>query len=375
MPELDILRGCAILAVLFYHGFYWSGAGSSYRPLRLFIQSTLVGWLGVNLFFVLSGFLITGILLDTKSRPSYFGSFYRRRALRILPAYLATIGVLLFLRWINTASAALAVMFLANYDYLFSLLHLPIYRSFWSLAVEEQFYLLWPAVIAFVSRPALLAISLALVLLEPVLRWQAASHLSPEGLNHATWLIADNLALGALAAIFARSRFGTRRNGIRLGLTLCLTGLAVFAACYRLGIVHRTTAAGAALQPVPWNLCFAGALLLSLGLASSLASSLWTAPLRFLGYISYGLYLIHVLVFGLYDNYVAHRVSQSLRRLLEAPFLRFALAGGICILIAWLSRNFFEQRFLDMGRKPEPSLAETMPQAQAAAASSEMSCK
>jgi peptidoglycan/LPS O-acetylase OafA/YrhL len=372
MPELDVLRGCAILAVLLYHAFYWSGAGSSYRPLRLFIQSTVVGWLGVNLFFVLSGFLITGILLDAKGRPFYFRSFYRRRALRILPAYLATICALLFLRWINTASAALAVLFLANYDYLFSLLHLPIYRSFWSLAVEEQFYLFWPAVVAFLSRRALLTISLALVLLEPLLRWQAASYLSPEGLNHATWLIADNLALGALAAIFARSRFGTRRNGIRLGLVLCLTGLAVFVACYRLGILHRTTAAGAALQPVPWNLCFAGALLLALGLRSPLASSLWTAPLRFLGYISYGLYLIHILVFGLYDNYVAHLSNQSLRPPLEAPFLRFALAGAICILIAWLSRNFFEQRFLDMGRRPEAAPAETMLQAEPAASSSEL---
>src|SRR6184192_54282 len=84
MPELDVLRGCAILAVLLYHGLYWS-LGSSPNPLfNAVIKSTVVGWLGVNLFFVLSGFLITGILIDSKGKPSYYRRFYLRRVLRIL---------------------------------------------------------------------------------------------------------------------------------------------------------------------------------------------------------------------------------------------------------------------------------------------------
>lgn len=70
MPELDILRGCAVLAVFFYHGLFWTGATSSNHWAHLFIESTVVGWLGVNLFFVLSGFLITGVLMDAKGRPS-----------------------------------------------------------------------------------------------------------------------------------------------------------------------------------------------------------------------------------------------------------------------------------------------------------------
>src|ERR1700693_6219198 len=89
MPELDSLRGVAILLVLFFHGFdspavVWSPLS---LPARLFFTACLGGWTGVYLFFVLSGFLITGILLDSMPRPQYYRRFYIRRALRILPAF------------------------------------------------------------------------------------------------------------------------------------------------------------------------------------------------------------------------------------------------------------------------------------------------
>src|SRR5215467_16184886 len=95
MPELDSIRGIAVLLVLFFHGFgfRYGLEGLSGLP-KLFVAATLPGWIGVNLFFVLSGFLITGILLDAKSKPNYYKNFYTRRALRILPLYYA---VLLFL--------------------------------------------------------------------------------------------------------------------------------------------------------------------------------------------------------------------------------------------------------------------------------------
>ena len=98
MPELDSVRGVAILAVVFYHGFFWSNnlAGLS-GVARHFVSLTRFGWLGVHLFFVLSGFLITGILEDSKSAPRYFKRFYWRRALRILPAFYGTLLLLYFL--------------------------------------------------------------------------------------------------------------------------------------------------------------------------------------------------------------------------------------------------------------------------------------
>src|SRR5580693_4491011 len=88
MPELDTIRGIAVLGVLFLHAFSWQYAGFHFGTLaRKILVATQPGWLGVNLFFVLSGFLITGILLDSKLDPHFYRSFYTRRALRILPAY------------------------------------------------------------------------------------------------------------------------------------------------------------------------------------------------------------------------------------------------------------------------------------------------
>src|SRR6266852_2646380 len=88
MPELDTLRGLAILGVLLYHGLYWARDLSPFSPIQRRILSVAsVGQFGVNLFFVLSGFLISGLLLDSKNRPDYYLRFYLRRALRILPSY------------------------------------------------------------------------------------------------------------------------------------------------------------------------------------------------------------------------------------------------------------------------------------------------
>lgn len=90
MPELDTLRGVAVLLVLFFHAFHLSAYHATALPWANWIfAATSTGWAGVNLFFVLSGFLITGILLDTRFEPGYYRRFYTRRALRILPAYYA----------------------------------------------------------------------------------------------------------------------------------------------------------------------------------------------------------------------------------------------------------------------------------------------
>jgi peptidoglycan/LPS O-acetylase OafA/YrhL len=204
MPELDVLRGVAILMVVLFHGLYWSAATTSIPLVNFFIKATVVGWLGVNLFFVLSGFLITGILLDTKGSPSYYRQFYLRRVLRILPAYLAVIVALDLIRYLQGPQTVAALFFVANY---MSILRIPGgYGPFWSLSVEEQFYLLWPAVVSRVSVRVLTFLCLTLCVIEPLLRWlDASGHLPLGDVRTATYLIADNLALGALAAIFVRS--------------------------------------------------------------------------------------------------------------------------------------------------------------------------
>jgi peptidoglycan/LPS O-acetylase OafA/YrhL len=345
MPELDVLRGVAVLMVFLYHALYWSNAVASSRIGNLIIKASVIGWLGVNLFFVLSGFLISGILLDTKGHPSYSRRFYLRRVVRILPAYFVTIVVLLAFHSLTFGSTIVALLFLANYQIF------PVvggYGPFWSLSVEEQFYLIWPMLVARVSVRSLTLISLGLCLIEPVLRWLSASGRVPLGdIHNSTYLIADNLAMGALAAIFARSRYGSIQNGVRLGLAMILAGLAILLAGIPLGILHRTNVFGSSLQTVPWNILFTGTLLLLLAIQSPLFSGIWTAPLRFLGYISYGLYLYHVIIFfSVYDKLVEHLSNPALRVTLHQGYLRLFIAGTLAIVVSWISRRFFEGYFL-----------------------------
>jgi peptidoglycan/LPS O-acetylase OafA/YrhL len=95
MPELDTIRGLAILGVLLYHGLFWNVNLSNFpTPERIILKGMWAGRMGVDLFFVLSGFLITGILLDSRGIHDYYRRFYVRRALRILPAYLLILAIL-----------------------------------------------------------------------------------------------------------------------------------------------------------------------------------------------------------------------------------------------------------------------------------------
>lgn len=352
MPALDVLRGVAILSVLCFHELYWSGGGAREHGLALVpVKISQSGWLGVNLFFVLSGFLITGILVDSKQRDDYFHRFYWRRALRILPAYLLILAAMCVMRWISARYLACCLLFLANYWPLFH--GVGGYGPFWSLSVEEQFYLFWPLVVRKVSRRSVLWISVAICLIEPVLRWATDVYAPRFSSRENTFLIVDNLALGALAALFVRSRFGTVRLSRRVGIGVVLFGLAMAAAGYSSGIFHRTTVLGSSLQSEPWNFVFTGLLLFLLSFGEVFARPVW-APLRFLGYISYGLYLVHVMVIFLYDNEL--RRLGATHTIWGAVYPRFLIISAIAIGIAWVSRHFYEDRFLrikvERGDKP-----------------------
>jgi peptidoglycan/LPS O-acetylase OafA/YrhL len=115
MPELDTIRGVAVVGVLFLHGFAWQYGGFQFgKVATLFLRTTELGSLGVNLFFVLSGFLITGILVDTRQAPRFYARFYTRRALRILPLYYALLILLWLLHSSSGAFVGLSFIYLAN---------------------------------------------------------------------------------------------------------------------------------------------------------------------------------------------------------------------------------------------------------------------
>jgi peptidoglycan/LPS O-acetylase OafA/YrhL len=349
MPELDSLRGIAVLMVVFYHGLYWSSNTSATRGLtRLILLATQPGWLGVELFFVLSGFLITGILLDTRDRVDYFRRFYVRRALRILPAYVALIVILLAVGQIRWPFAAISLAFLANVS---GLLGVPLqYGPLWSLAVEEHFYLLWPTCVRRLSRRSVLLLAASLVVITPILRALAFATGKVDGLYGYTWFMVDGLAIGACTAVFVRDPRISRRQVALVAAATAALSVAIFAGGLRFGILTRTRLLGAAFQYTPWILLFAAVLLSLLLIGSTQKHSQWVEwpVLAFFGEISYGLYLIHLLVFSFIDS-AAKRMAVPNEWWHANPsgiLVRFGVAFGLSTLIAAASRWIYEERFL-----------------------------
>jgi peptidoglycan/LPS O-acetylase OafA/YrhL len=346
MPGLDALRGVAVLAVVFYHGLHWwlPPAISISPAAKLLSSLAAPGWLGVNLFFVLSGFLITGILLDTRTRPDYWKSFYTRRILRILPLYLVLLFVLRFYNGLSWTYLLLCLFYLANFT---NAMHLEGYGPLWSLAVEEQFYLVWPFLVRRLLPRTLAIVCLASIFISPVLRF-----LSVRGILHlgdpysATWLLTDNLAVGALIAILLRSPVATLARVRAATLAVGLLGIALLVLGLGLRIMSRATAAGAAFQSEPFLLLCAALLLLSLQYGKHPLVFRVTAPLRFFGYISYGLYLFHLLGFRIYQSLFTDMYHPLPNLNVGRVLVRFIGVLAVTTAFCFLSRRYFEEFFL-----------------------------
>jgi peptidoglycan/LPS O-acetylase OafA/YrhL len=218
LRSLDGLRGLAVLVVMLLHftTAMTPPAHSAAAAVRGVFQ---LGWIGVDLFFVLSGFLITGILADNRGSDRYFSAFYARRALRILPVYVAALVVLFHIVpavFAPQPPAAVGTelsfwLFVANFRTLpYDLAKLV--GHFWSLAIEEQFYLLWPLVVYFASRRAARGIALATIVIEPILRF-VALRMGVDGsaVYHYTPFRLDGLAMGAFIALELREESGAER--------------------------------------------------------------------------------------------------------------------------------------------------------------------
>ncbi len=166
--SLDGVRGIAVLSVLVHHTI-GTGIPAGAWPLldRFVISVAAYGYLGVDLFFVLSGFLITTLLLIARRKPHYFSNFYWKRAFRILPPFLLAIGILWATHLISNAYALLSLFFVANFALM---LHVRSDGPFWSLAVEEQFYLLWPVIVRKINIRGIRLLLVAVIGVEPVIR-------------------------------------------------------------------------------------------------------------------------------------------------------------------------------------------------------------
>jgi peptidoglycan/LPS O-acetylase OafA/YrhL len=335
LSELDGIRAIAILAVLTNHFFSNDrtepAVGALHGAGAAVYQVAAHGWLGVDLFFVLSGFLITGILLDTRTRARYFRDFWLRRALRILPLVFTVVVILtVFYRppWLYVF---MAFFFTVDIAQLFGLGDRGM-GPMWSLAVEEQFYLIWPFLVLFLRRRTLVITTLGIIIAEPIAR------VFVNGPLDLPWFRVDGLAMGALIAIFARSRSFSRPGALRA------CAVAVVAALALLAIDLRTPTALYGLRITEANLVFGVAIVAAL----AVPGTRWLAPLRsrtarFIADTSFCAYLIHV---PLLDLARFLGVGSGLANPFLAAALQAAVAIPLTFGIAALSRRYLEVPFL-----------------------------
>jgi peptidoglycan/LPS O-acetylase OafA/YrhL len=355
--ELDGLRAIAILWVLLLHFVYgWPPtppAALSRMPL-IFVGAVSHGWLGVDLFFILSGFLITGILVDARGRPKYFRNFYARRALRILPLYLICIAVMA-LAYRGKAFFGLSLLFMANFAHYFrvGIPHGP--GVFWSLAVEEHFYLLWPLLVRFLRRSSLFGLTLALVLGTPILRGYCA-YMGMDMVREIyvySFFRFDGLALGAILAMWVRSDYYNRKMAWRFAGLLAGFALLITLCGLPFGIMQAHTAASCALRSTQAQFLFAAAIIVVLAFrGSTYTAFLRSRPARVTAELSFCLYLIHLalgdgyyrVLHAMHFNDVAHFGIDG------AVFVRFLVIGTAAFGLAALSRRFVENPILQLKR-------------------------
>lgn len=352
---LDGVRGLAILAVVLSHSVWRiESTGTIQQVLKWFYS---LGWAGVDLFFVLSGFLITGILLDSRMAQNYFQSFYARRALRIFPLYCAFLLVAFTVFPYVVAADWLPVsrdrwMYLCYLTNWLALWQGPwrhsVLAHLWSLAVEEQFYFCWPLLV-WLLRPGILLPTLvageAAVIGGRI--WWVVTHGASQAVALATITRMDGLLLGAVCAILVRhwripDRLVRRMPwfaGIGFYLYVALAfrfggsdafnqtaGFPLLAACFALAVLYAVLTEGRA-TPAQALLCW--------------------RPLTTVGKYAYGIYVFHVPILYFGDNLIKKFVPQSVQVSTWFGYVSIAILFVVSYQMAKFSYNMFERRFLN----------------------------
>jgi peptidoglycan/LPS O-acetylase OafA/YrhL len=348
IPALDGIRGMAVLLVILFHFF---NAG--------------FGWIGVDLFFVLSGFLITGILIDSRDDRNYFRNFYIRRTLRIFPLYY--FAFTFFLLLVIFAEDAVALkepdFFTANalwfyiymQNWLFAITGWPadhVLNHFWSLAIEEQFYIFWPVLVYFIPPKKLLHACILIIVVSLVSRicsyyqgcqapWQfVTTHCRLEG-----------LATGGLIAVLFRKNLSSLINIFKwVGWIMIPV------------IIFLYIKAGTLKYNSPYYLTigftifdlFLGSVLVA-ALTRKAAITIFSWPvLRFLGKYSYGIYVYHWMIYQLLWKWYLDHILNGI----NAGGSRFVY-GIVCfiltILVSRISYMYLESPLLELKKKFAPA--------------------
>jgi len=363
LAGLDGVRGLAILSVMAVH--FVGDAAARTLIQRVVVKAASFGVLGVDLFFVLSGFLITGLLLDAKGQPHYFRNFYARRTLRIFPLYYFVLAVLfLVLPRLVTPSPLLEVArshqaWLWSYTTNFyiaatsSWASLTYVSHFWSLAIEEHFYLLWPLVVFSFRRPVLEKICLGVLVGGLLLRiGLALAGVSELSISVLTPCRIDTLCVGCVLALLVRREGGmhpwvSRSGRAALGLGAAVVLLSAFCATAKWGlpVLHQ-------VRNSLYGLFFGALTLTSLKAPANLVARAFQGSLlRFFGKYSYGLYVYHgIFTWYLLEAGADARLDALLGNHALAIASRVVLGVGLSLGVAVLSYQLLEKRFLALKR-------------------------
>jgi peptidoglycan/LPS O-acetylase OafA/YrhL len=334
-PELDALRFFAFFLVLVHHGPNFPGPFNVIRGM---------GAYGLSLFFLLSAYLITELLLREREQTNSVSwrRFFIRRALRIWPLYFGAIAALIVVSivrhqtYVSRLHLLEMIFFVINWFAVSTQLG-PLTSHLWSISIEEQFYLIWPPIMKFGGKGAILAASVVLAIMAPV--WMLLFS------SRGWWLWYDTLveflffAAGALIAIYVR-RGVPERSGVSRVLLLAL-GVAMFAGATWIGPIGTDGISGLSLRVdlLGYGMVLAGCVAVffaALGLAKV---PRW---LTYLGKISYGLYVFHVVTLRLSLVILAHlRIPKSVDALITD-----SLAALLTIAVAHFSYRYFEKPFL-----------------------------
>jgi peptidoglycan/LPS O-acetylase OafA/YrhL len=365
VDALDGIRGLAILLVVIFHSSCFCPPASAGLGERLYYQLVSVGWCGVDLFFVLSGFLITGILLDSRDGEGYFRNFYARRVLRIFPLFygclLVTYSIGPFvvnhvygMDWLIQKQLWFW-FYMQNWLFAFQSYPSPNYMGhFWSLAIEEQFYLAWPFVVFVLSTKSLRRLCVVLFVLSLILRmffllYPGLGKQTHGIVRYVTFTRLDGLVVGAMLASWVRTdgllpvlyKRAWAVFGVGAGVfgAICVVAL-IFHSLFLLDLVGFTVLA----------VLFGGLLTLAITRpAEHLIVRIFSSrPLRFMGKISYAMYVFHNPVMISLGNY-----WKSLKGgVFDVPLVRqlsFLFVTGILTILAGVvSWHLFEKRFLEL---------------------------
>lgn len=359
---LDGVRGIAVLAVLLTHATFLFAT----TPLTRFILPPVIfGWWGVDLFFVLSGFLITGILLETREAPNRARAFYARRTLRIFPIYYLCLAILWGLcshsEWVrsmlpyNAAVDKTAyLLYLQNWIPLWHgfVIQPSLLGHFWSLAVEEQFYLIWPWIVWRTSPKLVLRLCVVGVACALLLRVVLVGHFGPHLWIHCLTITrGEGLLIGSALAVLNSA--GNRINP-KLLIAMASGGASII-----VFVILRdpTELSNTDAGPYMYTICVSGLALLFGALVGAsqfevpfLTRGVKTGWLRSFGKYSYGLYVYHIPLFYAINHLIKKLFGSRLPFSTRHALIELALLIGITYGVAWLSFRFIESPLLRLKR-------------------------